>query len=100
MPGLGSGVGRGWMLTCGRAAEETSYFAPLAPSCSLIMGVGWVGVGIFYPPHLCVWGYAGTNSLITALSSHVVPVSLPAVFLSPYQLNFPFFGGRECWKFS
>lgn len=50
VPGLGWGLARGWMLTCGRAAEETSDLAPLAFSCSLIMGVGWVGVGIFYPP--------------------------------------------------
>lgn len=80
VPGRGSGVGRGWMLTCGRAAEETSYFAPLAPSCSLIIGGGVGGRGHFLPAPIFVSGDAGTNSLITALSSHGIPASLPVVF--------------------
>ena len=60
-----------------------------------------MGVGIFYSPlrpYLCVWGC--WNSLVRALSSHGIPALLPAVFWSLYQLNFPFLGGRECWKYS
>ena len=45
-----------------------------------------------------LWGC--WNSQVRVLSRHGIPALLPAVFLSPYQLNFPFLGGRECWKYS